>query len=123
LNQALKEYLASELRVRRRTSVHLRRPQKIERRLRADVTPQLIAEYTAGESAAALARRYKVSKTAVLELVAKAGVVRNRNVMTPEMVVAARTLREQGLLYREIGARLGVHKDTVRRALQGGLAF
>jgi hypothetical protein len=117
LNQALKEYLASELRVRKRTSVHSRQPQKIVRRLGPEVTTQLVAEYAVGESAAALARRYKVSKTAVLELVAKAGAIRPRNVMTAEMIKTARQLREQGLLYREIADRFGVHKDTVRRAL------
>jgi hypothetical protein len=109
--------MTSDLRVRKRTSVHLRKQQRIERRLGPDVIPQLVAEYTAGQSGAALARRYKISKTAVLELLAKAGVIRPRNVMTDEMIATARRLREQGLFYREIGARLGVHKDTVRRAL------
>jgi len=117
LNRTLRKYLASDLPVRTRTSVHLRKQQRIERRLGPDVTAQLVAEYTNGQSAAALARRYKISKTAVLALVAKTGVIRHRNVMTIEMIATARRQREQGLLYREIGERLGVHKETVRRAL------
>ena len=117
LNHTLKKYLTSDLPVRARTNVHLRKQQRIERRLGPDAIAQLVAEYTAGQSAAALARRYMISKTAVLELVAKAGVIRHRSVMTIEMINTARRLRERSLLYREIGARLGVHKDTVRRAL------
>jgi hypothetical protein len=118
LNQTLKKYLASELRVRTRTNVHPRQQQRIGRRLSPDVVGQFVAEYTAGQSAAALARRYKISKTAALGLVAKSGAVRHRNIMTAEMIVTARQLRERGLLFREIGQHLGVHKDTVRRALQ-----
>lgn len=117
MNHALKKHLASELQVRRRTRVRVRREQRIERRLGSDVITQLVADYAAGRSAAALAEQYKISKTAVLGLVANAGAIRHRNVMTGEMVATARRLREQGLLYREIGVLLGVHKDTVRRAL------
>jgi DNA-directed RNA polymerase specialized sigma24 family protein len=117
LNHLLKEYLAINLCVRRRTPVRPQRDHRLERRLGLDAMGQLAAEYAAGGSVLTLARRYSVSKTAVLELVAEAEVIRHRNVMTDEIITAARRLRKQGLPYREIGERLGVHKDTVRRAL------
>lgn len=119
MNRPLAQYLASPPPVHQPRHLQATQPQQLTRRLDEVTVARLVERYQAGETATALATEYDVSKTALLELLRSSGVMLRRQPLSAARVEHARRLRAQGLLYREIGERLGVHKDTVPRALLG----
>jgi hypothetical protein len=80
----------------------------------------VLALYQAGRTSRQIADELCVAKSTVLGIVNAGGVVRPTNrILTDEQVAEAKLLRSQGWLYREIGEKYGVHKDTIRRRVLG----
>jgi hypothetical protein len=77
---------------------------------------QVLALYRAGRTSRQTADELGLAKSTVLGILRVGGVVRPTNrILTDEQVAEAKLLRSQGWLYREIGEKFGVHKDTIRR--------
>lgn len=95
-----------------------RQAAKLTVRLTAEVQAEIVVAYQTGEHSTVLARRYGVSKTALLELLREAGVQLRRQPMTPEQIEQARQLYERGLSLSQASGQLGIHQDTIRLALK-----
>jgi DNA-binding CsgD family transcriptional regulator len=88
-----------------------------QRRLSETEVVELRAAYASGTGTMQLAERFGVHRDSVRRHLNDAGMLRPREALTPEQVQLAIKLRGEGLLYREIGERFGVAKDTVRVAI------
>lgn len=93
------------------------------RRLSAEQASALIADYEAGASVLAVARKYRVAPETATRRIRLAGVpIRSiKPGLTPDQVVRARELHASGWSYVRIGAALGFSHTAVRRALLGWL--
>jgi DNA-binding CsgD family transcriptional regulator len=88
-----------------------------QRRLSQSDHDDLLAAYARGVGTVELARQFKLHRDVVNKHLKRAGVLRVREALGKDQVREAKRLRADGQLYREIGERFGVHKDTVRRTL------
>ena len=88
-----------------------------QRRLSERERDKLLAAYALGVGTVELAVRFNLHRDVVCTHLKRAGALRPREVLNESQVREAVRLRGEGLLFREIGERFGVHKDTARRAI------
>jgi len=83
------------------------RERRVRKRLHAETIDRLVAEYSAGTTAAELGRRYGIAKSSVLRLVRHAGQpVRHLRLSATETARLVQ-LYEAGLPQKDIAQRLG----------------
>lgn len=88
------------------------------KRLGPEAIQQLVVDYEAGESTAALAQTYGLAKGTVLDLLAKNGVqVRGQGLPGDQLEEATRLYVEDGWPLRRLGPHLGCSPDAVRLGL------
>ena len=98
----------------------------MQRRLSRAEVEQLICLYRDGSSIDALARRYEVHRTTIIQRLDHAGIARRRVVrkMNDESVALAAARYEQGASLAVVAAEFGVHQRTLARELrQAGTAI
>jgi hypothetical protein len=88
------------------------------RRLPAETIQQLVTDYQARVPSTELAKRFGVSKGAVLHLLRKQGVSIRRQSMTEAEVEQATQLYRAGNSLVAVGAKLGYDHGTIHRALK-----
>lgn len=94
------------------------RSHAARKRLGPELVEQLVRDYDAGESTAALCASYGLGKGTVLGLLAEWGAkMRGQGLPDDQLPEAKRLYLEQGLPIRKIGPRLGCSPDAVRLAL------
>jgi transposase-like protein len=94
------------------------------RRLSANTIQQLATDYQAGVPSTQLAKRYGVSKGAVLRLLREQGIPVRRQSMTAIDIEQAIQLYRSGSSLAAVGAKLGYDHGTIHRALrQAGVAM
>jgi DNA-binding CsgD family transcriptional regulator len=86
------------------------------------VSACLAEEYTAGASAAALARKYGMHKSTVWRHLARTGVETGQHFLTKNerLIAEVHALRAAGLTLRRIAAQTGVSRPSVLRLLKSG---
>jgi DNA-binding transcriptional regulator LsrR (DeoR family) len=89
--------------------------RQAQRRLAPVELEALIAEYEAGARVGELAKVYELHRTTVARYVALAG--KTRPVMTEEQIDEAVFLYGDGWTLHNVGQRLGVADQTIRRVL------
>ena len=87
------------------------------RRLRCEQVEELTTAYLAGAKAADLARQFGVHPDTVRAAVTAAGVRRWPRRLTDAEVNQAAEMRAHGASMREVGRRLEVSPETIKRAL------
>ena len=92
----------------------------VQRRLPTSDIDALIGLYRNGSSIDALARRYRVHRTTVINQLDQAGVARRRVVrkMTDKSVAVAAARYEQGASLAVVASEFGVHQRTLARELR-----
>ncbi|WP_280265610.1 hypothetical protein [Nocardia wallacei] len=109
---------ASRPRKRRpRVKAKTRTPQRLERRLSPTTVDELVQTYLDGTSAARLDTRYRVSKTAILDLLARRGITRRYRSMTPTDVDHAERLYLAGHSLTACAQLTGFPASSINRAL------
>lgn len=83
------------------------------KRLGSEITPQLVADYEAGQSTPALMKRYKLGKGTVLKILNEAGVVRKQRHPSPEQVDEIVELYQQGWSLVRIGEYVDFDQSAV----------
>ena len=89
--------------------------RQVQRRLSPAELEALIAEYDAGARVGELAKLYDLHRTTVARHVARAG--KTRPVMTEAQIDEAVRLYRDGWTLHNLGQRLGVADQTIRRVL------
>ena len=89
--------------------------RQVQRRLAAAELEALIAEYEAGARVGELAKVYELHRATVARHVGRAG--KTRPVMTEEQIDEAVGLYREGWTLHNLGQRLGVAHQTIRRVL------
>ncbi len=89
--------------------------RQAQRRLAPAELEVLTAEYEAGARVGELAKVYDLHRTTVARHVARAG--KTRPVMTEEQIDEAVLLYRDGWTLHNLGQRLGVADQTIRRVL------
>ena len=92
----------------------------MQRRLPASKIDALVGLYRDGSSIDALARRYRVHRTTVINHLDQAGVARRPLVrkMTDESVALASARYEQGASLAVVASEFDVHQRTLARELR-----
>jgi len=99
-------------------------PRQLQRRLPPEEIEELIAAYTAGATALALAAEHSIHRTTVLALLERHHVSRRGRVLTPDHVERAVSQYASGRSCASIGKELQVNPETIRQALlKAGLAM
>jgi hypothetical protein len=91
---------------------------KLDQRLDASVTAEMVADYEAGMPTTQLAGKYGLSKASVLRLLHEAGTEMRRQPFSHQEVNEAVRLYAAGLSVAAIGSLLGAHPSKVWRALR-----
>jgi len=100
------------------------RVHAIRRRLPAETTQQLLTDYQAGLPSTQLAKRYGISKGAVLRLLREYNIPIRRHPMTAGEIEEAIQLYGAGHSLVTISTKLGHDHGTIHRALrQAGVAM
>jgi DNA-binding transcriptional regulator LsrR (DeoR family) len=94
---------------------NVRELRQAQRRLAPAELERLIAEYEAGARVGELAKVYELHRTTVAKHVARAG--KTRPIMTEAQIDEAVLLYRDGWTLHNLGQRLGVADQTIRRAL------
>lgn len=94
-----------------------RTPQRLERRLPPATIDELIQAYRDGTSTAALAQRYRVSKTAVLDLLTRRHIPRRYQPMTDTDITHAEQLYLTGHSLTACATLTGFPASSINRAL------
>jgi DNA-binding transcriptional regulator LsrR (DeoR family) len=89
--------------------------RQAQRRLAPAELEALIAEYEAGARVGELAKIYDLHRTTVAEHIARAG--KTRPIMTETQIDEAVRLYREGWTLHNVGQRLGVADQTIRRVL------
>ena len=92
----------------------------VQRRLSRAEVEHLIYLYRYGSSIDALARRYEVHRTTIIQRLDQAGITRRRVIrkMTGKSVARAATRYEQGASLAVVASEFGVHQRTLARELR-----
>ena len=105
-------------RPQRREPVHvLSRPHALRRRLSDKQVADVVAAYRDGATAADLAARYGVARSALVFLLHEHGLALRNHGLSSGQREEARRLRAKGETYVAIGERFGVHRSTVWHAV------
>lgn len=87
------------------------------RQLPVHEVTELVAGYEAGASVYELAKRFKIHRSTVSNILHKMGVVMRKQSMTEDQTDEAARLYEGGLSLAKVGGKLGFGTNTVRDAL------
>lgn len=91
--------------------------RRIADRFTAAQLAGIVEEYRAGVATTALCRNHGLSKSAMLKILADAGVQMRMRPMTSDQIETARLLYKSGLSLSQVAERTGVHQTTVQRTL------
>jgi DNA-directed RNA polymerase specialized sigma24 family protein len=86
-------------------------------RLPAETLAAIALAYQQGTHTTQLCRNYQLSKSAVLKVLADAGVQMRRQAMASDQIAVSVELYVSGLSLSKVAAEVGVPKGSVRRAL------
>ena len=89
----------------------------VQRRLTADQTAELAAEYRAGTNMKQLALRWEVHRTTVAGHLRRAGVELRRQGLSPEQISETVRLYSEGWSCRLLSERFSCDDETVRQRL------
>ena len=82
-------------------------PKQTQHRLGRAEIDDLVGAYQAGETVAAVAKRYRVHRTTALAILQRTGVPRRRQALTPEQVHQAVSAYKSGLSLVKVAEPLG----------------
>lgn len=94
------------------------KPLQRQRRLEPDAVAELVAGWEDGASQKELIDRYRISRSALMEHLRRAGVPKRRPFLKPEQVTEAAQFYASGWSLARIGQRLLVAPHTVATALR-----
>jgi hypothetical protein len=95
-----------------------RPPHKLAHRLEPGAITELVASYQSGSTCTNLARRYKISKSAVLGILHGHGVTMRHQPLNDEQIAEAIQLYESGRSLAQVGEAMGAAARTIHRTLQ-----
>lgn len=100
------------------SSMHRPLVRNIRRRLGQATIDELITRYQAGTPTTQLMVDYSISKSAVLNILKDAKVPMRRQSVSEQQVQQARQLRATGMSIADVAGKLGLARESVRRAMK-----
>lgn len=98
--------------------------RSLRRRLTPRTIAEIVARYTAGETAPAPSREYGISKAGLRELLLAEGVTFRKQPIAPEDAERAVLLYERGLTIEQVVGQVGYSFSMIRKALhENGVAM
>lgn len=96
-----------------------RRQRQIQRRLTVEQMDRAIADYVAGDSMGAVARKYRIDRQTVANQLTKRGIDIRKQIGIPDAELEnVQALHKAGVSMTEIGRRYGFSPKAVKNALQ-----
>lgn len=88
------------------------------KRLSRETNAAIVADYQSGLKSTEIARKYQINEWTVHHRLKRAGISKRPSSMSEEEIELTISLRNDGLTYDRIAARVGFSPSTVRNVLK-----
>jgi ribosome-interacting GTPase 1 len=103
---------------KKRLSIPRRSKPKLKKRLAGGIGLEIVRRYKDGESSTKLATYFRIGKSSVLQILHENNVEIRHQPLTPEEIIAAIQLYQEGLSLTDVGARFDRSASAIQNALE-----